>query len=108
MSMCRASEMRSPSSPQQAGQGLVERTVPPGARATVRAADVGCPMDEVVRAAPDDRLVDLLPRLNAAGDARALVLEDDRIVGLVTSTDVARAVEQAGLRPGLATVNSRG
>ena len=84
------------------------RTVPPGARATVRAGDVGWPMDEVVTAAPDDRLVDLLPRLNSTGDARAIVLEGGRIVGLVTSTDVARAVERAGLHPGLLSVNSRG
>ena len=84
------------------------RTVPPAGRATVRAGEVGCPMDEVVRAAPDDRLVDLLPRLNSAGDARALVLEGDRIVGLVTSADVARAVELASLHPGVASVNPRG
>jgi CBS-domain-containing membrane protein len=57
-------------------------------------------MSEVVTAAPDDRLVDLLPRLNASGDARALVVEDGRIVGLVTSADVARAVELAGLATG--------
>jgi len=76
------------------------RTVPPERRSTVPAAEVACPMSEVVTAAPDDRLVDLLPRINASGDARALVVEDGRIVGLVTSADVARAVELAGLATG--------
>jgi Zn-dependent protease/CBS domain-containing protein len=74
------------------------RTVPPERRVAVRAADVASPMTEVVTAAPGDRLVDLLPRINASGDGRALVLEGDRIIGLVTSTDVARAVELAGLQ----------
>lgn len=74
------------------------RTVPPERRGMVAAGDVACPMSEVVTAAPDDRLTDLLPRLNACGEGRALVVEDDRIVGLITPTDVARALELAGLR----------
>lgn len=81
------------------------RTVAPAARATVRAAEVACPIDKVVTATPDDRLVDLLPRLNSTGDARALVLEGGRVVGLVTAADVARAVELAGVHPGLARVD---
>jgi len=84
------------------------RTVPAEQRATTRAADVACPMSEVVTAGPDDRLVDLLPRLNASGDARALVLQDGRIVGLVTAADVARAVDLARLRPPLARVRPGG
>lgn len=80
------------------------RTVPPEQRGTVRAAEVACPMGEVVTAAADDRLIDLLPRLNGSGDARALVLDGDRIVGMVTSADVARAVELAGVHRRRVTV----
>ena len=83
------------------------RTVPAERRAAVPAAEVACPMSEVVTAAPGDRLVDLLPRLNASGDGRVLVLQDGRIVGLVTSTDVARAVELAQLGPANVTVPDR-
>ena len=73
------------------------RDVRPEQRDRVRVADVACPMDEVVTAAPDDRLVDLLPRLNDCGDGRALVMQDGEMIGLVTPTDVSRAIEVAGL-----------
>lgn len=74
------------------------RTVPPARRDVVPVAEVACPLDEVVRARPDERLVDLLPRLNDCGEGRALVLDDGELVGIVTPADVSRAVEVAGLR----------
>ncbi len=76
------------------------RTVPPDRRAVVRVAEVACPMEELATARPSDRLIDLLPRLNACGEGRALVVDDGRLVGIVTSADVARAVEVARLRAG--------
>jgi CBS-domain-containing membrane protein len=76
------------------------RSVAPERRHEVRAHEVACPMADVVTAAPDDRLVDLLPRLNECGDGRVLVMDDGRLVGLVTPTDVTRAIEIAGLRRG--------
>lgn len=74
------------------------RSVPPDRREATRAVDVACPMEEVVAVAPEERLLDLIPRLNACGDGRALVIENDRIVGLVSARDVARSVELARMQ----------
>lgn len=71
------------------------RRIPPDRRTATRVADVACPMDEVTTAHPSDRLIDLLPRLNAGGDGRALVVDDGNLVGIVTPTDVSRAIEVA-------------
>lgn len=73
-------------------------TVPPERRAVARVAEVACPMEELATARPSDRLIDLLPRLNACGEGRALVVDDGRLVGIVTPADVTRAVEVARLR----------
>lgn len=75
------------------------RGVPADRRDTVRATAVACPVDEIVRARPEELLVDLLPRLNGCGDGRALVVDDQGdLVGVVTPTDVSRAVELADLQ----------
>ncbi|MEU8717434.1 site-2 protease family protein [Streptomyces sp. NPDC048663] len=79
------------------------------ARSTVR--DVMRPLGEVVTAAPDELVLDLLPRLQESPLHRALVLEQDRLVGILTLADLTRALtwptEPAGPRdhyPGTPTV----
>jgi Zn-dependent protease len=74
------------------------KSVPPDARARVRLGDIACPMDQVAVAAPDDPLPDLLPRLACCTDGRALVLADGVLVGIVSLSDVTRALDYAGLR----------
>jgi Zn-dependent protease/CBS domain-containing protein len=76
------------------------RTVPPDRRGVTRVAEVACPVEELATARLSDRLVDLLPRLNACGEGRALVVDDGRLVGIVTPADVTRAVEVAGVGAG--------
>lgn len=73
------------------------RSVPHDQRDEVRVRDVACGLDGVVVAQPDDALLDLLPQLNSCAEGRALVLDEDRVVGIVTPTDVARALELAAL-----------
>ena len=84
-------------------QGLVTlnriKQMPPQRRATSRVEDIACAPDEVPHAAPTDRLVDVLPRMARNDDGRVVVLDGDRIVGILTSTDVTRAIELAELRP---------
>ncbi|MGH4030413.1 site-2 protease family protein [Actinomycetota bacterium Odt1-20B] len=70
---------------------LVNRT-PVQARSTSTVADVMRPLAEVVTAAPDDPVLNLVPRLNAGKDHRALVLDDGLLVGIVTSSDISRAL----------------
>lgn len=73
------------------------RTVDPDRRDSVPVAEIACALDDVPLAEPDEQLVDLLPRLNACGEGRALVLEGGELIGIVTPTDVSRAVELGGL-----------
>jgi CBS domain-containing protein len=74
------------------------RQVPPEQRATTRLAAVACPRDRLVTVAPDEPLADLLGRVSADEDGRALVLEGGRLVGIVSPTDIMRALAAADLR----------
>jgi CBS domain-containing protein len=74
------------------------KEVPAEDRWRVAARDVACPIDDVPIAAPDDRVVDLLPRMADCADGRALVVEGGRLVGIVSPTDVMRQVDLAELR----------
>ena len=69
------------------------KEVPPDRRAVVRVSDVACGMEEVAVARSDEMLLDLVGRLSGCGDGRALVIDDGRLVGIVSPTDVARALE---------------
>ncbi|WP_175412494.1 site-2 protease family protein [Streptomyces sp. TRM64462] len=48
------------------------------------------PVEDVPTARPDDSLVGLLEDLESSTAHRALVLEDGRLVGMVTSSDISR------------------
>jgi Zn-dependent protease/CBS domain-containing protein len=84
-------------------EGLVTlsrlKAVPAERRASTTVRDIACPMSEVPVAAPDEPIVDLLGRMTEATDGRALVLADDRLVGLVSPTDISRTVSLAAFRP---------
>jgi CBS domain-containing protein len=56
-------------------------------------------LDQVPVVAADDRLTDVLDELGDNDVKRALVLDDGRLVGLLSITDVARALEIGGRRP---------
>ena len=61
-------------------------------RTTLR--EVACPLAEVARATPDEPVADLLPRLNACSDGRALVFADGQLAGIVAPADISRALER--------------
>jgi Zn-dependent protease/CBS domain-containing protein len=71
------------------------REVPPDRRAVTPLAAVATPRRDLVTVAPDDPLAELLGRVSAGEDGRALVLEGDRLVGIVSPTDIMRAVAAA-------------
>jgi len=66
--------------------------VPHARRAATTLREAGCPLAEVPFAGPDEPIADLLPRLAASADRRALVFGTGRLVGIVTSSDISRAV----------------
>src|SRR5690606_28797666 len=70
------------------------RQVPPRQRPTTALGEVACPADELVLASPDEPLTDLLSRLTDCTDGRALVVTDDRLVGIVSPSDISRAAQR--------------
>jgi Zn-dependent protease/CBS domain-containing protein len=76
------------------------RRVPPEQRASTRLRDIACPLDQVAQARPEEPAADLLPRLSECAEGRALVISNGTLVGIVTPSDVSRALRWLGV-PGL-------
>lgn len=76
------------------------KDLPHDRRDTMTVAEVATPLADVVRSTPDEMVVDLLPRLGASRDGRALVFDGGELSGIVTPTDVVRMSEMAMLRVG--------
>lgn len=76
--------------------------VPPERRDSTLLRDVACPPAELTVASPQEPLDQLLTRLGDCAEGRALVVSDDRLVGIVTSTDISRAAIAHAVRGGLA------
>jgi Zn-dependent protease/CBS domain-containing protein len=76
------------------------RAVPGDARGGTSVDAVAISGAQVARAAPDEPLLDLLERMAATADrsGRALVFSEGRLVGIVSPSDVNRALEIASLR----------
>jgi len=74
--------------------------VPAGERGQTTLGDVACPLSEVAQAAPDEPVADVLPRLNACSESRALVFTDGHLAGIVSPTDISRALERISRSPG--------
>jgi Zn-dependent protease/CBS domain-containing protein len=74
------------------------RQVPADRRAGTTLGEVSCRPDELVLADPDEELTELLPRLSGCADGRALVVVEGRLVGIVSPSDISRAVQRGALR----------
>jgi Zn-dependent protease len=75
------------------------RSVPSHRRTAVRVADIAAPLADVPTGRPDEPLSDLVERIGPGSDGRALVLDDaGRLVGIVTPSDITRALAHASLR----------
>jgi Zn-dependent protease/CBS domain-containing protein len=70
------------------------RHVPANARETTRLIDIACPLSEVPIGAPSEPIPELLQRMQAAPDGRALVIDENgAFVGVVSPSDIARYVQ---------------
>lgn len=67
------------------------RRVAPDKRAATLIGDAAIPRADVPMAAPDEPVTALLERLDGA--RRALVVEDGRVVGIVTDSDLTRLID---------------
>jgi Zn-dependent protease/predicted transcriptional regulator len=74
--------------------------VPPAARGQTTLGDAACPLSEVAQATPGEPVADVLPRLNACAERRALVFTDGRLAGIVSPADISRALERLSRNPG--------
>jgi Zn-dependent protease/CBS domain-containing protein len=74
--------------------------VPRDEWASRTAAQAMIGLDRLVVTSPDEPAEELLERLAAVPPHRALVLDDGRLVGLVSLTDLARLVEMRAAMPG--------
>ncbi|MFG2059188.1 site-2 protease family protein [Micromonospora sp. NPDC048930] len=78
------------------------RGIPADRRASTTLGEVACRADDLVLASPDEPLNELLPRLSQCADGRALVVTDQRLVGIVSPSDISRAVQRGSLRDQMA------
>jgi Zn-dependent protease/predicted transcriptional regulator len=75
------------------------RAVPTGLRASTRLRDIACAPSEVPTVHPDEPIVEVLERMQGCSDGRAVVIDDaGRVVGVLSPTDVAQALQLADLR----------
>jgi len=72
------------------------KRVPREARSSTRVRDIAVPLQLAPTARPTEPLVDVLQRLEEPGQ-RLLVMEDGRLVGIVSPRDIAHALQVAGL-----------
>jgi Zn-dependent protease len=69
------------------------KRLPVQQRGNRRAIDIAIPAARVPIARADERLTDLLKRMGNASDGRAMVYDADRLVGIVSPSDVARLLQ---------------
>jgi Zn-dependent protease/CBS domain-containing protein len=74
--------------------------VPASEQGNTTLGDVACPLADVARATPDEPAADVLPRLNECSDRRALVFTGDHLAGIISPTDISRALERLSRTPG--------
>jgi Zn-dependent protease len=68
------------------------RRVPRRRRATTTVREIACPSSEVPTAGPDDPVTALLSRMRGNRSERALVFDGGHLVGIVSPSDIDRAV----------------
>jgi Zn-dependent protease/CBS domain-containing protein len=68
------------------------RQVPPEQRERTGLREVACGESDLTITSPDEPLTELLPRLSQCADGRALVVTDGHLVGIVSPSDVNRAM----------------
>jgi Zn-dependent protease/CBS domain-containing protein len=71
------------------------RSVASTHRATTRVVEIAFPVGELTIAAPDEPILDVLRRSGAGGDGRILVCDAGAVVGIVSPTDITRAMQIA-------------
>jgi Zn-dependent protease len=72
----------------------LKRVAPPD-RASTRISDIACAMDQVPIVAPGAPAADLLNRPEGCSEGRTLVVDGDRLVGIVSPSDINRLMRRS-------------
>lgn len=71
------------------------KRLPTDRRAATRVREIACPLTQVPTAAPEDSLLSLISRMGGCAEGRALVLRDGKLAGIVSPSDISRAVQRS-------------
>ena len=71
------------------------KNVAPDARPTTRIKEIICPLDRVSTAAPTDPATNLLNVSDGCSDGRTLVIDNGRLVGIISPSDVSRLMQRS-------------
>lgn len=71
------------------------KNVAPDARPTTRIREIICPLDRVSTAAPADPATNLLNLSDGCSDGRTLVIDNGRLVGIISPSDVSRLMQRS-------------
>ncbi|HEY5171628.1 MAG TPA: site-2 protease family protein [Acidimicrobiia bacterium] len=71
------------------------RSVPAARRESTRVSEIVWPVAALTVADPDELILDVLRRSTAGGDGRILACNADAVVGIVSPTDITRALQVA-------------
>jgi Zn-dependent protease/CBS domain-containing protein len=86
------------------------KNVAPNARATTLIKQISCPLDRVSTVRPADPAANLLSASDGCGDGRTLVVDNGRLAGIISPSDISRLVQGslAGRSQALAVPPRRG
>jgi Zn-dependent protease/CBS domain-containing protein len=71
------------------------KRVAPDARATTLIKEIACPLDKVATASPADPIINLLGGSDSCSEGRTLVLENGRLVGIISPSDINRLLQRS-------------
>src|ERR1700694_6046933 len=71
------------------------KNVAPDARPTTRIREIICPLDKVSTATPADPATNLLNVSDGCSEGRTLVVDGDRLVGIISPSDVSRLMQRS-------------
>ena len=71
------------------------KNVAPDARATTLIKDVACPLRSVSTVGPTDPVTNLLGVSDGCGEGRTLVVDDGRLVGIISPSDINRLLQRS-------------
>jgi Zn-dependent protease/CBS domain-containing protein len=71
------------------------KTVAPNARATTLIKDIICPLDKISMVRPADPAADLLSVSDGCSEGRTLVVDDGRLAGIVSPSDINRLLQRS-------------